>query len=375
METSNNRISLSINDLKFNNLKTKQKINTNLKKRILENIRIGRKIPARAKYQEKKITSFCFYLDNFFVYTNPEDISDITKLIWNNAKKDIPESITIDKEIKFSNPSHVEQRKLGRQISLLEIIMCLKYGKYVPDYSKGRNGYVHYDRLYFYEDLCVVAVERKDHWDIRTSYRTSPINDTGFLQKLEGYLQQLSSSGNETARLYSRTALRKYFMTKEFQDLCLVKELRKSDRPISKKLKAIRDRIKFWGLWNLVQHDQRKFDLYAMSIQDNAMMKAIECGLITYSTNPDEGVSMKEFQPIPHHEYQIEFEFAVNKKKEISREQKRSLKIMGINIEKIEHNLQILEKNNTIMAKLSISMNNFCANDQPWAHGEYNGTQ
>ena len=367
MEARNNRMDLVIGDLNLSAITSKKrKYTAKQKKRILNVIKLGRKVPVRDDYN-KDYSGFCFYHDNSFVYTDYEDIKKVTRYIVNKDRPEHEDSITTER-IDFSNEVHVRQRMAGRNITFTEIAICLNHGRFVPDYTKNKQtGWVNYDRYYFFDDLCVVAVRRKDHWIVSTTYRISPINDAGFLDNIEKIIEDIPGATDSVAALYSRTAIRKFHNTKEHMDWLIVRQLEKEKTPFESGLPLLKDRIKYWGLWNMVQCDQRKFDLYKSTIESQAFMKMAELGMIRYSTKDHDGISIKDFCPIRSHEYHMNIEFSIGDREEMTFNQRIYLKNIGIDLNKIEHQITKKKDGKNNIINLDFSMNNFCANENTWS--------
>lgn len=367
METRNNRMDLVVGDLDLSAITTKNiKFNSNQKKRILNIINFGRKVPVRNDYN-KDYSGFCFYHDNSFVYTDYNDITKVTRYIINKDRPKDEKSIMTER-IHFSNQVHVMQRMASRNITFTEIAICLNHGRFVPDYTKNnQTGWVSYDRYYFFDDLCVVAVKKKDHWMVSTTYRISPINDAGFLDNIDKIIEDIPGCANPVAAVYSRTAICNFRNTKEHEDWLIVQQLEKEKASSELGLSILRDRINYWELWDMIQCSQRKFELIKSMIEGQAFMKMAELGMIRYSTKDDDGIPIKDFCPIRSHEYHMNIEFSIGDKEEMTFNQKIYLKNLGIDLNKIEHQISKKKDGKNNIINLDFSMNNFSANENTWS--------
>ena len=250
-------------------------------------------------------------------------------------------------------------------------MQTLKYGLFVSDHKK-KNKFWHYNRYYFLNDCCVMAKETKDQYIISTVYRTSAIADGGFLEDIEKYMHGLKVQPDNHVEIGVRneTAFMKYKASEECKHFCMLAWLQKGESlwpaagpgPLASNF---RDRLYYNNLRVAYLKDPNSI---TEAITIAAIYKMTENGCIPYSTNPG-AVPFEDFIPVPHHEYSLLIDIESKEDKLTSR-QKRYLKIMGLDPERFEHNRSF--KDNII--KLEFNLNQFSANDQPWAHRRNNGT-
>jgi len=380
METRDKTLGLVVDFGKFANKYSNRK-----KEIIYEILKFGKIIPVKHwnhKTQTLTKDTLAFYLNNMVVNVNKEKcpygdkdnwVYEI-KSIFENYKK-LEDEVFLEKEPVFQNGIHIGQRKLGRLISMKEIMQTIKYGLFVSDHKK-QGKYWHYNRYYLLNDCCVCAKETKTQYIISTVYRTSAISDGGFLEDIEYYMQGLKTHKKDNIEFGIRdeTAFSKYKKTVECLNLVMLKTIQSYEKladaakgmgNLPGGFSGLNDRIRYINLLALYEENPER---WSVAINDEAIMKMVECGCIPYSTNPG-SVPFDNFQAEPHHEYSIIINIESEKDLLTSR-QKRYLKIIGTDPDRFIHNRSFTD--NSI--RFEFNMNQWSAADQPWSHRRNNGS-
>jgi len=354
-----------------------------VKKQIVETIKFGKVIPARPKFNEPP-KEMAHYLHNFVVYTDIKNREVITRC-YLNTKSGEP---TLDRNVKFKNSGHVNQRKLGRLISMSDIFKCLAYGMRVPDYKvNAKTGWKHWDNYYLYNDLVVIASRKTEYYEIETAYRTTHVMDNGFTEVLPDLVDGLKKEEDSFSRvcIINRTAAAAFEKTDEHVQMKLMACIANGEHP--KPGSSLVEQAAHIGMANLLTKEKMElirsdpeFNFHLQTRFAAAVAKHIELGGMPHAypwgtQHNATALPLEDFIALPHNEYSLVFKFEGSAQKKLHRKQRHLLKLYGLDMDRYPYNLEWKTIESKNLAILAFDMNLFSANDQPWSHRRNNGTQ
>lgn len=364
-----------INDYDFTELDNRfeSKLRPDTKKKIIRTIDIGKSVDFIPDFN-KPPSARAYYLDNFLVYVDHEDRKKVLNVYWNkklidNKLSDL-DDFDIKKPLRIStrDSSHIFSRMISRVISKKEILNCLANGAQVKNFSKKKNPdgsfYVFYDRYYFADDVCVVASETKNYINVRTVYRTSPIADQYFIESFAKLAIELKINKESKTKvsIINNTARMKYLQTKEYMDLQIFIQTISGNNP-------------FVQGETLEKVIQQKSNLMP-NIVKIAESKRLECGDEEYyvlsDNRPSEEIesNVDDFVLGSNKSYSLQITFDNVNDENIDKNRALTLREYGIDIQKYDHDLKILNRNNSTLnnqAVLTIDFSHFSAAENPWA--------
>ena len=346
------------------------KLRSDTKKKIVRTINMGKSVDYIPDFN-KPPQARAYYLDNFLVYVDHEDRKKILNVYWNkkligNNLNNI-ENFELKKPLRISgrDSSHIFSRTISRVISKKEILNCLANGAQVKNFSKTQKPdgsfYVFYDRYYFADDVCVVASETKNYINVRTVYRTTPIADQYFIETFPKLAKEIKIGDDSVTKvsIINNNARMKYLQTKEYMDLQMFLQTVSGNNPF----------VQGESLEKVIE----KKETLMPGFLEAAALKRLECGDLEYyvlSEGTDELKSnVDDFNLESNKSYSLQLTFENANNESIDKNRVNTLREYGIDIQKYDHELRIIQKPTTEnnVAVLTFDFSHFSAAENPWA--------
>ena len=179
-------------DIKFSSLTYKcEKPSSNVRsKNLFPILKFGRMVEEYADMGRPAIRNFnedLARVTSYFYFDHNDNFIQFSKCL----KHVLSYSLTKNKKPRASRKVDIEQhcfeQLVERKLSISSVITAIKYGKSVTQYCQSKNGAVHKNISFFYEDLRVVVSDYVESYRVKTAYRLTNINDKNLLAKLRDY--------------------------------------------------------------------------------------------------------------------------------------------------------------------------------------------